>query len=73
MAFEISLIFLVCLHGGTTSSTGTIRPLIDGEVEEPRECYFEINVPDNQLVQISCSVISLISRGSYLQVNFIDF
>ncbi|EFX73252.1 hypothetical protein DAPPUDRAFT_253535 [Daphnia pulex] len=61
--------FKLCRHGGTTSSNGTLQPLLeDLKTGEPRECFFFIELPLNQQIQISCSSINLRSPGSYLRV-----
>ncbi|EFX73296.1 hypothetical protein DAPPUDRAFT_109985 [Daphnia pulex] len=61
--------FKLCRHGGTTSSSGTLQPFLDGlTTGEPRECYFFIDVPLNEEIEILCSSINLSSPGSYLRV-----
>jgi hypothetical protein len=64
------LICLVCRHGGTTSSSGTLQPFLDGlTTGEPRECYFFIESPLNEEIEFSCSSLNLTSPGSYLRVK----
>ncbi|EFX67172.1 hypothetical protein DAPPUDRAFT_331309 [Daphnia pulex] len=61
--------FKLCRHGGTTSSSGTLQPFLDGlPTGEPRECYFFIELPLDEQIEFSCSSINLKSPGSYLRV-----
>ncbi|XP_046462711.1 uncharacterized protein LOC124208895 [Daphnia pulex] len=61
--------FKLCRHGGTTSSTGTLQPFLDGlTTGEPRECYFFIELPLDEQIEFSCSSMNLSSPGSYLRV-----
>ncbi|EFX67217.1 hypothetical protein DAPPUDRAFT_261967, partial [Daphnia pulex] len=60
--------FKLCRHGGTTSTSGSLQPFLDGlTTGEPRECYFFIELPLNEQIEFSCSSINLTSPGSYLR------
>jgi hypothetical protein len=66
----LQLLILVCRHGRTTSSSGSIQPFIDQlKTGELRECNFIIVVPSDQQILFSCSVLNMTSSGSYLQVK----
>ncbi|EFX67157.1 hypothetical protein DAPPUDRAFT_261977 [Daphnia pulex] len=61
--------FKLCRHGGTTSSSGTLQPFLDGlTTGEPRECYFFMELPLDEQIEFSCSSVNLTSPGSYLRV-----
>ncbi|EFX67209.1 hypothetical protein DAPPUDRAFT_331313 [Daphnia pulex] len=69
LATEIKL----CREKITKSASGNIQPLMaNGTNVQPNSCSFIIEVPPNQLTEISCPVINFTSPGSYLHLSEIS-
>ncbi len=61
----------VCLRGPSTNSNGTIQQLSNLPLSagQRKWCLFSIIVPADKKVQMSCSVVNLVSQYSYLMVS----
>jgi hypothetical protein len=46
--------------------------MANGPNAQLNSCSFIVEVPPNQLTEISCPVINFTSPGSYMHVNFIS-
>ncbi|EFX73216.1 hypothetical protein DAPPUDRAFT_110011 [Daphnia pulex] len=57
-----------CLKRSSMAANGTLRPTINNSSNGKRQCSFYINAPANQLIQMTCSVVSLKSSGAELAI-----
>ncbi|XP_046633622.1 uncharacterized protein LOC124343647 isoform X2 [Daphnia pulicaria] len=61
----------LCLRGPSTNSNGTIQQLSNLPLSagQTKWCLFSIIVPADKKVQVSCSVVNLVSEYSYLMFD----
>ncbi|EFX80761.1 hypothetical protein DAPPUDRAFT_303929 [Daphnia pulex] len=61
----------LCLRGPSTNSNGTIQQLSNLPLSagQTKWCLFSIIVPADKKVQVSCSVVNLVSDYSYLMFD----
>ena len=50
------------------AANGTIRPTISNSINGQRQCSFFIDAPADNLIQMTCSVVSLKSPGAELVI-----
>jgi hypothetical protein len=50
------------------AANGTIRPTISNSINGQRQCSFFIDAPADNLIQMTCSVVSLKSPGAGLVI-----
>lgn len=61
----------VCRDASSTASNGTISPLRDNVVGQPRYCHFSIIAPVGYQVEIFCTVLNFTSVTSFMRLEYI--
>ncbi|KZS19920.1 Uncharacterized protein APZ42_013525, partial [Daphnia magna] len=61
----------LCRDASSTASNGTISPLRDNVVGQPRYCHFSIIAPIGYQVEIFCTVLNFTSVTSFMRLEYI--